>query len=111
MDSGEQRSATPGMKTRLATQTAQRDQFRTRIAMTAAVQLVAVPLLADRHRRVERSAMRDPTTARGCRTRPLTLGFGNAKLEEAAVLREEQVTRLQALVCPILSWKCTSNIF
>ena len=33
--------------------------------MTAAVQLVeAVPLLADRHRRVERSAMRDPTTAR-----------------------------------------------
>ena len=41
------------------------DQFRTRIAMTAAVQLVeAVPLLADRHRRVERSAMRDPATAR-----------------------------------------------
>ena len=65
MDSGGRRSATPGTKTRLATQTAQRSQFRTRIAMTAAVQLVeAVPLLADRHRRVERSAMRDPTTAR-----------------------------------------------
>ena len=58
------RSATPGMKVRLATQTAQRSQFRTRIAMTAAVQLVAVPLLANRHRRVERSAMRDPANAR-----------------------------------------------
>ena len=64
MDSGEQRSATPGTKTGLETQTAQKDQFRTRIAMTATVQLVAVPLLADRHRRVERSAMRNPTTAR-----------------------------------------------
>ena len=40
MDSVERRSATPGMKTGLATQTAQKDQFRTRIAMTAAVQLV-----------------------------------------------------------------------
>ena len=40
MDSVEQRSATPGMKTGLATQTAQKDQFRTRIAMTAAVQIV-----------------------------------------------------------------------
>ena len=30
------------------------------------------------------------------------------------VPREEQVTRLQALVqvqCPMLSWTCTSNIF
>ena len=64
MDSGGQRSATPGTKTGLATQTAQRSQFRTRIAMTAAVQLVAVPWLADRHRRVARSAMQDPATAR-----------------------------------------------
>ena len=65
MDSGGQRSAKPGTKTRLATKTAQRSQFRTRIAMRAAVQHVeAVPVLADRHRRVERSAMRDPTTAR-----------------------------------------------
>ena len=64
MDSGEQRQATPGTNTGLATQTDLSDQFRTRIAMTAAVQLVAVPLLADRHRRVERSAMRDPATAR-----------------------------------------------
>ena len=66
MDSVERRSATPGMKTGLATQTAQKDQFRTRIAMTAAVQLggEAKEQLADRHRRVERSAMRDPTTAR-----------------------------------------------
>ena len=55
------------MKTGLATHTAQKDQFRTRIAMTAAVQLVeAVPQIADRHCRVERSAMRDPATARMC---------------------------------------------
>ena len=40
MDSVERRSATPGMKTGLATQTAQKDQFRTRTAMTAAFQLV-----------------------------------------------------------------------
>ena len=40
MDSGGRRSATPGTKTGLATQTAQKGQFRTRIAMTAAVQLV-----------------------------------------------------------------------
>ena len=40
MDSGEQRSATPGTKAGLETETAQKDQFRTRIAMTAAVQLV-----------------------------------------------------------------------
>ena len=65
MDSGGQRSATPGTKARLTTQTDLSDQFRTRIAMTAALQLVeAFPLLTDRHRRVERSAMRDPTTAK-----------------------------------------------
>ena len=40
MDSGEQRLATPGTKTGLAAQTDLSDQFRTRIAMTAAVQLV-----------------------------------------------------------------------
>ena len=40
MDSGGRRSATHGTKTVLATQTAQNGQFRTRIAMTAAVQLV-----------------------------------------------------------------------
>ena len=38
MDSGGRRSATPGTKTELATQTAQKGQFRTRT--TAAVQLV-----------------------------------------------------------------------
>ena len=38
-----------------------------------------------RHHRVELSAMRDPATAiGGCRTRPLTLGFGSARLEGAA---------------------------
>ena len=40
MDSGEQRSATPGTNTGLATKTDLSHQFRTRIAMTAAVQLV-----------------------------------------------------------------------
>ena len=40
MDSGEQRSATLGTNTGFATQTDLSDQFRTRIAMTAAVQLV-----------------------------------------------------------------------
>ena len=40
MDSSGRRSATPGMKTGLATQNAQKSHFRTRIAMTAAVQLV-----------------------------------------------------------------------
>ena len=35
MDSGRRKSATPGTKTGLATQTAQKGQFRTRIAMTA----------------------------------------------------------------------------
>ena len=40
MDSGGRRSVTLGMKTGLATQTAQKGQFRTRIAMTVAVQLV-----------------------------------------------------------------------
>ena len=44
MDLVESRSSVAGMKTGLATQTAQKDQFRTRIVMTAAVQLVeAVP--------------------------------------------------------------------
>ena len=42
MDLVERRSSVAGMKTGLATQTAQKDQFRTRIAMTAAVQLVEV---------------------------------------------------------------------
>ena len=61
MDSVERRSATPGTKTGLATQTAQKDQFMTRIAMTAAVQLV------EKQRNILqtdiRSAMRDPATA------------------------------------------------
>ena len=35
MDSGRRKSATPGTKTGLATQTAQKGQFRTRTAMTA----------------------------------------------------------------------------
>ena len=47
MDSGEQRSATPGTNTGLATQTDLSDQFRTRIAMTAAVQLVDAVSFAD----------------------------------------------------------------
>ena len=40
MDSTGRRTATPGMKTGLATQAAQKGRFRTRIAMTAAVQFV-----------------------------------------------------------------------
>ena len=40
MDSVERRSVTPGMKAGLATQTAQKDQFRTRLALTTAIQLV-----------------------------------------------------------------------
>ena len=66
-----------------ATLPGQKDQVRTRIAMTTAVHFVEEQ--RGRHRRVEHSAMRDPATAiGGCRTRPLTLGFGSARLEGAA---------------------------
>ena len=60
------RSATPGTKTGLATQTAHKGQFRTRIAMTAAVQLVEERRNGLQTDIVELrgSSMRDPTTAR-----------------------------------------------
>ena len=68
--------------------------------------------LADRHRRVERSAMRDPATAKmrqRCISESRMLSQGAERdlwrsdsemqdWKEQQVLREEQVTRLQALV-------------
>ena len=68
------------------------------------------------HRRVSRAFA-------GCRTRPLTLGFGNARLEGAAGPPRGAGDALAGLgagataqkgaaqQCPMLSWKCTSNIF
>ena len=135
MDSGGRRSATPGTKTELATQTAQKGQFRTRIAMTAAVQLVEEQRNGLQTDIVELSALRceiqqlqgcDNVASASlacCRTRPLMLGFGNARLEGAAVPPRGAGDALAGLgagatgqkgaaqQCPMLSWKCTSNIF
>ena len=94
VDSGEQRSAE-------RKQTDLSDQFRTRIAMTAAVQLVEEQTNGLQTDIFESNALRfeiqqlqgkDVTTMRrrvsraftGCRTKPLTLGFGNARMEGAA---------------------------
>ena len=138
MDSGGRRSTTLGMKTELATQTAQKGQFRTRIAMTAAVQLVEEQRNGLQTDIVELSALRceiqqlqgcdnvasaSLACLAGCRTRPLMLGFGNARLEGAAGPPRGAGDALAGLgagataqkgaaqQCPMLSWKCTSNIF
>ena len=137
MDSGEQRSATPGMKTGLATQTAQKDQFRTRIEMTAAVQFVGkqrnswtdiVELNALRceiqqlqecdndasaslayFRRVQNETC--DARIRKCkigRSSSPPRGAGDALAGLGAGARAQKGAAQQF---PMLSWRCTSNIF